>query len=379
MDRKQAVRSNVRQTDIGRSKPRKRNRSPKRMQSDTSSTSRQRQPHASLRSAADVRSARPTPSLYLLLKLFRRHILLVWLVAAALLIGMATAAMMSIVDPRASAPPQTPQTGGFGSTTPLPGSVADSIAQPNNPASVPPQIPNSPPSLPSIQGSRLMPAALPSDSPMTKAMPPKPASPTEPVSPLSAGGMLLLSCAGGCFLLSQCLQPRAVRRKPLQQKTTLRSPSLASAEPTASANLLGENFLEVPNEAGQATQALPSQPALADRNCPTPIDSASQNSAVPPLPRSTHLSATSFSPAPANSPNSPHSAPRTTRAATPTLIQEPLGRLIDQALESVIPNPPVAVEAEVIPVEQTHPLDWDEPSLADSLDLRQRRSLSDWL
>jgi hypothetical protein len=53
--------------------------------------------------------------------------------------------------------------------------------------------------------------------------------------------------------------------------------------------------------------------------------------------------------------------------------------LIDQALESVIPNPPVAVEAEVIPVEQTHPLDWDEPSLADSLDLRQRRSLSDWL
>jgi uncharacterized membrane protein YdfJ with MMPL/SSD domain len=33
----------------------------------------------------------------------------------------------------------------------------------------------------------------------------------------------------------------------------------------------------------------------------------------------------------------------------------------------------------VVPTEQNHPLDWDEPSLADSLDLRQRRPLSHWL
>jgi hypothetical protein len=33
----------------------------------------------------------------------------------------------------------------------------------------------------------------------------------------------------------------------------------------------------------------------------------------------------------------------------------------------------------VVPSEQDHPLDWDEPSLADSLDLRQRRPLSHWL
>jgi hypothetical protein len=33
----------------------------------------------------------------------------------------------------------------------------------------------------------------------------------------------------------------------------------------------------------------------------------------------------------------------------------------------------------VVPPEQNHPLDWDEPSLADSLDLRQRRSISYWL
>jgi hypothetical protein len=33
----------------------------------------------------------------------------------------------------------------------------------------------------------------------------------------------------------------------------------------------------------------------------------------------------------------------------------------------------------VMPKQQNHPLDWDEPSLADSLDLRQRRPLSHWL
>jgi hypothetical protein len=33
----------------------------------------------------------------------------------------------------------------------------------------------------------------------------------------------------------------------------------------------------------------------------------------------------------------------------------------------------------VVPKQQNHPLDWDEPSLADSLDLRQRRPLSHWL
>lgn len=33
----------------------------------------------------------------------------------------------------------------------------------------------------------------------------------------------------------------------------------------------------------------------------------------------------------------------------------------------------------VVPSQQSHPLDWNEPSLADHLDLRRRRSFSDWL
>lgn len=42
-------------------------------------------------------------------------------------------------------------------------------------------------------------------------------------------------------------------------------------------------------------------------------------------------------------------------------------------------QPAVPVAATVLPHDQSYPLDWDEPSLADSLDLRQRRPLSYWL
>jgi hypothetical protein len=33
----------------------------------------------------------------------------------------------------------------------------------------------------------------------------------------------------------------------------------------------------------------------------------------------------------------------------------------------------------VIPAEASHPLDWQEESLADTMDIRKRRSLSSWL
>lgn len=39
----------------------------------------------------------------------------------------------------------------------------------------------------------------------------------------------------------------------------------------------------------------------------------------------------------------------------------------------------LATAVTVVPKQQNHPLDWDEPSLADSLDIRQRRPLSHWL
>jgi hypothetical protein len=42
---------------------------------------------------------------------------------------------------------------------------------------------------------------------------------------------------------------------------------------------------------------------------------------------------------------------------------------------------PIAKEpiVTVVPAEQSHPLDWDENSLVNAMDLRKRRPLSSWL
>ena len=48
------------------------------------------------------------------------------------------------------------------------------------------------------------------------------------------------------------------------------------------------------------------------------------------------------------------------------------------ATAEVVDSPDATVSATVLSAEQSHPLDWDEPSLADSLDLRQQPA-SSWL
>jgi hypothetical protein len=48
------------------------------------------------------------------------------------------------------------------------------------------------------------------------------------------------------------------------------------------------------------------------------------------------------------------------------------------ATAKVVDSPDATVSATVLSAEQSHPLDWDEPSLADSLDLRQQPA-SSWL
>ncbi|HEY9641743.1 MAG TPA: hypothetical protein V6C57_14745 [Coleofasciculaceae cyanobacterium] len=46
-----------------------------------------------------------------------------------------------------------------------------------------------------------------------------------------------------------------------------------------------------------------------------------------------------------------------------------------QAASSTSPNHSISV----VPADLSHPLDWDDPSLADSLDIRQKKPLSHWL
>jgi hypothetical protein len=55
--------------------------------------------------------------------------------------------------------------------------------------------------------------------------------------------------------------------------------------------------------------------------------------------------------------------------------QTPALPVVDPALESAA----IPVSVVLLPESQSHPLDWEEPSLADNLDLRQQRPLSYWL
>lgn len=69
---------------------------------------------------------------------------------------------------------------------------------------------------------------------------------------------------------------------------------------------------------------------------------------------------------------SPPIAPTVTQPPHPAALPNPVPNPSSHAAaaEETIP------QAEVVPQDETHPLDWEEDSLAHALDLRQRRSLS---
>lgn len=401
MDRKQAVRSDARQTDA-RQFPRRSSTKQTRPIRDGQSAVRSHQrvkPRYS--SAASARTNRSAPSLYLLFRLFRRHLLLVWLVAASLLVGMATAAIMSIVDPTASVAPPTAR-----SPISTPAALPDPVTpDPVTPAPPDAQMPIVSPVAPSLPDSPTV---------SSNSVPAQATRSTEP-SPLSVGGLLLLSCAGGCFLLSQCLKPQPDRRH-LRRRSS-RSSLATNAEPTQS--ISRSDRPQAAKQARSTESASVESAAVNPASSPidNPIDASTDQvtpAADPALPkvrtatssdpgrptgnpfsgdpRSNQSPNPSFNqsnqpdPAahhPSSQPNQPNrSSASVSKRAAMAMIQEPLGRLIDQTLESMRASPvavEVVVETEVLPADQSHPLDWDEPSLADSLDLRQRRPLSDWL
>jgi hypothetical protein len=225
----------------------------------------------------------PSPQPILLLQ---RYTPLLWLLALAILVGSATAAVMSILDPDASVPYDI--------------SLTDSAPAHESSTSLSPRIEASP--VP-------QPAAEPTTALPQPQRPPSQKQQTETAFPLSAGGAILLSCAAGCFLLSQWLKPDSSRRGTRRPRASQQSNQMQAPSP---------HPLQVP--ATPQIQSLP--PAV-------------QPSFVVLRPQ-------------------PHQ-------------QEPPAK------------PAANVSVTVMPADQDHPLDWDEPSLADSLDLRQRRPLSYWL
>jgi hypothetical protein len=54
-------------------------------------------------------------------------------------------------------------------------------------------------------------------------------------------------------------------------------------------------------------------------------------------------------------------------------------RRVAPPIKTVVPARPQKVTVSVVPAEERHPLDWQTSSLAESVDLRKRHSLSSWL
>lgn len=75
----------------------------------------------------------------------------------------------------------------------------------------------------------------------------------------------------------------------------------------------------------------------------------------------------------------PHRPPRSSapaqRSTKAVPISVPITSTATRSNQESAPVPSVAI----VPDSEDHPLDWDEPSLADNLDIRQQRPLSRWL
>ncbi|MFM7425578.1 MAG: hypothetical protein ACKO7W_11395 [Elainella sp.] len=186
-------------------------------------------------------------------------------------------------------------------------------------------------------------AGLPAPVPTGKTNRPAPATRSRPAashSPTAAVSIILISCSAGCLFLSRCLKPR---------------PALSSRRP----DLVGQ-----PRRLDQL--ATPTEPAAAlpEFQAPAPL----------PEPAAPELASVDLFelvlPAQIEAPV--YDGPLLAADETDSEPLDPIEAAVDLAAGE-------SVDVAVVPEGQDHPLDWTEPSLADSLDLRQRRPLSYWL
>jgi hypothetical protein len=271
---------------------------------------------------------KPVPNgwLVLMLRLLQRYTPLVWLAALSILVGSATAAITTILDPDASMPYGISGSVEFTASTHDP-IQPDPLTSEELASSVPTSTADVTPSQ-QVQQSE-SPSFV--QSPSTQRF----RQPSSPASPRSAVGAIALSCAAGCFLLSQWLKPKPTSRRRVLFETSQPSPH--------------QKRLSVKLQPQVDAQPVSTLPILASEEArlpqlPVPLS-------VPRLPAASPIS---FDLNPAQMPSAETAEPVPT-VQTPT------------------------VEVTVLPDGQSYPLDWNEPSLADSLDLRQRRPLSYWL
>jgi hypothetical protein len=268
-------------------------------------------------------SQQPQPLPALILWLLQRHISLIWLATLAILIGSGTAAITTILDPDASVSsgglPSVSSVSGV-STIASPAASAEATPLENFSTSTPTGLTPSPDVAKNPQ--RVSDAGRSPQLPQQRQV-----RSSQPASPQSAVGAIAVSCAAGCFLISQWMKPKTVSRRRVlfePQPSTLGQPQPSAASEGA------EMFSE-----------------------------ASPTVSIAPAPRLPQSCTSSISFDIHAAPPQAEGIPVTGTAATATSSSP--------------------VEVTVLPSEQSHPLDWNEPSLADHLDLRHRRPLSYWL
>lgn len=186
--------------------------------------------------------------------------------------------------------------------------------------------------------SRQTPIALPSPPSPVPVIPAPPITTQkqpDPSSPLAPVSVMILSCAAGCFLLSRCLT-RSVAKPVRPMRSSQPSPQRKVTQP----------------------EPLIMPPAVS--SLPIPSLPVSPSPAIPAIP---------ILPAP------PAQTQLAELTVEPVVTVEPVALGPAEPPADAVPE----VTVTVMPSDHSHPLDWDEPSLADSLDLRQRRPLSYWL
>lgn len=174
--------------------------------------------------------------------------------------------------------------------------------------------------------------------------------------PLWLFGAIALSCTAGSLLISKQLAPprsRSVTRR--RSRTKLQTMSPPSARKTRK-------------------RLKPYSPADAPFPLavhPTAQTPYSASAAIPqPLKLPPQLSVPSQAPGRLRRVTLPGPKAATSRPSTairPTTVAKPMTIR------------PTEVSVTVVPADENHPLDWKTASLADSLDLRRRHSLSSWL
>lgn len=289
---------------------------------------RPRQVNGSTGKQQPVQVRRSQVSLHAALWLFQRYRFLLWLAVWAILVGTATAALMSLVDPNASVrygaaskPPSV-------QLVPQPQNLHSPI--PQSQSQVPSQLSPMPENTEQVQRpSNLSKSIVSKTNQLDRSV--------APPSPVFAIAAIMLSCAGGCFLFSQWLKPQSSRkraRRPIEL-TQSRSPQSSKSAPKRAES---ENAKELKQQpAHPFPTSLPPAKVTAFE-LSTPLHQPAQSTV-----------------------NNEHSD-------EPSSDAQPIQS--EPASEAVVT---------VVSDDQSHPLDWDEPSLADSLDLRQRRPLSYWL